>query len=103
MQSTATRAPMARRLIDLTEDEFDAKLTALAVALDGEGSAVAPDPERAMARITAAEFLDISLSKLDLLSRRERDPLPYYVVGESRRYLRPDVVAWVRRQREVAA
>lgn len=92
----------ARRIIDLTEAEFDSKLAQLAQALEPTGRE-GPDPDRALTRKDAAAFLAVSLTTLDLLSRRARDPLPYYVVGESRRYARRDLLAWLRRQTEVAA
>lgn len=93
------RAP--RRIIDLTEDELDRKLEAKLALASGVGSAV--DPDRALPRKQAAALLEVSLTQLDLLSRRDRpDPLPYYVVGAARRYLRAEVMAWLKRQREVA-
>lgn len=50
-------------------------------------------------RSGAAKYLDISLAKLDALCRRERDPLPFALVGDTRRFDRETVRAWVARQR----
>jgi hypothetical protein len=101
MHNVATGAPMARRLIDLTEDDLDAKLSAFAISTESPREQV--DPDGAMTRTRAASFLEISLSKLDVLSRREHDPLIFYYVGESRRYLRADLLAWLKRQQGVGA
>jgi hypothetical protein len=94
-----------RRIIDLTEAEFDQKLEArFAVFWDAASTAEPPDPYEGMPRAKTGKLLNISLSQLDLLSRRDRpDPIPYYVVGESRRYVRAEVIAWLRRQRGIAA
>lgn len=99
MHTDGTRAP-ARRLIDLTEDDLDRKLEEKIAALLEDASSTAPlDPERALTRSKTAELLGVSLTQLDLLSRRERpDPIPFRRVGESRRYIRSDVLAWLRRQ-----
>jgi hypothetical protein len=50
-------------------------------------------------RAGAARFLVVSLSKLDVLCRREDDPLPYAMVADARRFDRADLAAWVKRQR----
>lgn len=102
MRKTDNRGADVRRVIDLTEDEFDRKLEAKLALVGGVSQPV--DPDRALPRKQAAALLEISLTQLDLLSRRDKpDPLPFYVVGTVRRYLRADVMAWLKRQREVAA
>jgi len=87
-----------RRLIDLTEADLaelvDARLEAF---LDGEPKAANAN-DGALDRAGAAGFLAISLSKLDVLCRREVDPLPFYMCADSRRFLKEDLVAWLRRQ-----
>lgn len=92
-----------RRVIDLTETELSTLIEAKLMAFGGSGPD-AIDPDRALTRKQAAALLEISLTQLDLLCRPERkDPIPYSVVGESRRFVRAELTAWLRRQREVAA
>lgn len=92
-----------RRVIDLTETELHQLLGRALVAHSGNGTE-APDPDAALPRKQAAALLAVSLTTLDLLSRKDRpDPIPFSIVGESRRYLRSDLVAWLKRQRQVAA
>jgi hypothetical protein len=50
-------------------------------------------------RAGAARYLGISLAKLDGLCRRDEDPLPWSLCGDSRRFFREDLATWVRRQR----
>jgi hypothetical protein len=50
-------------------------------------------------RAGAARYLGISLAKLDGLCRRDEDPLPWSLCGDSRRFFREDLAIWVRRQR----
>lgn len=91
-----------RRVIDLTEDDLAALIDSrLAVLLATQSPA--NDPDAALDRAGAAALLGISLSKLDLLCRREHEPLPFHRVGDVRRFLRCDLYAWLRRQREVAS
>lgn len=96
----AQEAPTAKRVIDLTAAEL---VEALAERMPDvliaylEGS-IKPPPEL-MTRAECAELLRISTAQLDLLSRRDVDPIPFEVVGDSRRYVRTDVHSWVRRQK----
>jgi hypothetical protein len=50
-------------------------------------------------RTGAAAWLKCSLAKLDALSRRGTDPLPWHLAGDSRRYFCDELRAWVMRQR----
>ncbi|HKY37131.1 MAG TPA: hypothetical protein VJN18_14400 [Polyangiaceae bacterium] len=96
--------PPARRVIDLTDNELaDAVLERLLDALIPllEGSVM--PPSEYLTRKEAAELLRISTAQLDILSRRDVDPLPYEQVGDSRRYVRADVHSWVRLQRKARA
>lgn len=52
-----------------------------------------------MTRAECAAFLRVSLSTLDALCRRERDPIPFTHVADSRRFHRPVVREWLLRQR----
>jgi hypothetical protein len=49
-------------------------------------------------RSGAAKYLRISLSKLDQLCRRETDPIPFHLCGDSRRFLRSELRSWLERQ-----
>jgi len=62
-----------------------------------------PADDGPLDRTGAAQWLKISLAKLDQLCRRETDPLPYFLCGDSRRFFRGDLGDWVRRQRAGAA
>lgn len=100
---TGTRAPTGRRVIDLTEDELGAKVVGwVAMALAPAADTEPTDPDEALTRAKTGKLLNVSLSQVDLLSRRDTDPLPYYYVGDSRRYHRAEVIAWLKRQRRAA-
>jgi excisionase family DNA binding protein len=90
-----------KRLIDLNVDELGEAVRekiadALTEYLEGE---IKPPPEW-LTRREAAEYLRVSTAQLDLLSRRDVDPLPFEQVGDSRRFNRSDLREWVRRQRK---
>jgi hypothetical protein len=86
-----------RRVIDMTAGELTELLDSrIEMFLDG-----APKPDNAdglLPRVEAAKFLAISLSKLDLLCRREADPVPFRRIGDSRRFDRAELKAWALRQ-----
>jgi hypothetical protein len=92
-----------RRMIDLTEDDLRRIVLGIAFEATNAAKPQADDPNRAMPKADVARFLGVSVSQIDILSRRSFDPLPYTVVGEVRRFLRLEVIEWVKRQREVAA
>src|SRR5688500_18089089 len=89
---------LTRRVIDVSLAEmvevFDARIAAF---LDG-GQLAANEDDGAIDRAGAARFLKISLTQLDLLSRREQDPIPFPLCGDSRRFLRDELRAWLLRQ-----
>ena len=74
----------------------DAVLDAVG-ALDDDRARPAND-DGLLDRAGAAKYLRVSLSKLDLLCRDERDPLPYTRVGDARRFAREQLRAWAMRQ-----
>jgi hypothetical protein len=47
----------------------------------------------------AAKFLNISLTTLDLLSKRGEDPIPYRRLGDSKRFCRVELREWFLRQK----
>lgn len=101
VHNAPTGPDAAKRVIDATiGDVADIVGEKLADTLIEylEGS-IKPLPEY-MPRDKTAEFLSVSTAQIDILSRREADPLPYEIVGEVRRYHRPTVREWVRRQRK---
>lgn len=94
-------------LVQLNKDdffrEFDARLESKLSLLLGVGPDPI-DPDKALTRTQASELIGVSLTQLDLLCRPERrDPIPFYHAGQARRFLRTDLIAWLRRQTEVAA
>ena len=98
---TETASAVGKRVIDCTLDELVAAVLerfpdTLLEYLEGS---VRP-PSEVMTRAECAELLRISTAQLDILSRRDVDPIPFELCGESRRYLRADVHGWLRRQRK---
>lgn len=71
----------------------------IAALLDEREPPTVTGPEPLLDRAGAARYLAVSLAQLDLLSRREDDPIPYCRVGDARRYERDELRAWARRQR----
>jgi len=67
-----------------------------------DGALAGKEPAEVLTRTEAAAFLRISLSQIDLLCRREHDPIPFSLAGDSRRFFRADLRAWLRRQRKAA-
>jgi hypothetical protein len=80
-------------LVDAVLERFPDTLIAYLVG------SIKPPPE-VMTRSECAELLRISTAQLDILSRRDVDPIPFEVCGESRRYVRADVHSWLRMQRK---
>lgn len=94
----------SKRVLDLTVGELgDAFGETIADKLEEFLSGEIKPPSENMTRTETAEFLRISCAQLDLLSRREADPIPFTLCGESRRYVRADVREWLRRQRKAGA
>lgn len=92
-----------RRVIDLTEDDLRRIVLGIAFEAGNVEKPHGDDPSRAMPKSDVARFLGVSVSQVDILSRRAVDPLPYTIVGEVRRFPRLEVIEWLKRQREVAA
>jgi hypothetical protein len=65
-----------------------------------DGALAGKEPAEVMPRAGAAEYLCISLGQLDLLCRREHDPIPFSLAGDSRRFFRTDLRDWLKRQRK---
>jgi hypothetical protein len=88
----------ARRVIDLTAADLIEIVDArLALFLSG-GAPTASNDDTLLDRAGAAKYLKISLTKLDLLCRAESDPLPFSLVGDSRRFDREQLRSWALRQ-----
>jgi predicted DNA-binding transcriptional regulator AlpA len=86
---------LPKRLIDLNETE----LKNIIVAVLAEMPIAAPTmPAELLSRTEAAKLLGISLSKLDLLCRRDTLPIPFRIVGAARRFFRSELLAWVQLQ-----
>lgn len=89
-------SPVTKRLIDLTDVDLERiieqKLSEISLSM------TPLDPEKPLTRKGAADLLGISLTQLDLLCRTKSDPIPFYYAGESRRFIRSDLLAWLRRQ-----
>jgi predicted DNA-binding transcriptional regulator AlpA len=87
----------AKRVVDATLADFieiiDARISAF---LTGENRA--DNDDGLLDRAGAAKYLSISLAKLDTLARRETDPLPFSLCGDSRRFDRAELRAWLKRQ-----
>jgi predicted DNA-binding transcriptional regulator AlpA len=97
----SAEALRGKRLIDMTSDELvEAVLDRLPDVLIAylEGAIKPPLPY--LTRAECAELLRISTAQLDLLSRREADPIPFELCGDSRRFVRTEVHAWLQRQRK---
>jgi len=103
LRSLAPVQPVAQRVIDATTAEIvDAVLARLPdVLVEFLAGEIKPPPEY-LTRAECAELLRISVAQLDILSSRDVDPLPYQLVGDSRRFWRADVRAWVTRQKAKA-
>lgn len=84
--------------IELQQLVSEAVASQLEGLLDGKRGTGAGDAEGLLDRAGAAGYLRVSLSKLDLLCRREQDPLPYSMVGDARRFERSALLDWTRRQ-----
>jgi hypothetical protein len=92
-----------KRVIDLTVGELGEAIgETLASKLEEFLSGEIKPPGENMTRTECADFLRISTAQLDILSRRDTDPVPFELCGESRRYVRTDVREWLRRQRKAA-
>lgn len=85
-----------KRLIDLTDVDLERlierKLSEVTLTV------VPLDPDKPLTRKGAAELLGISLTQLDILCRREYDPIQFFHAGEARRFIRSDLLTWLRRQ-----
>ena len=92
-----------KRVIDLTTPELRDELKEMVtdVLTDFLSGEIKP-PSEYLTRSECAELLRISTAQLDILSRRDVDPIPFEIIGESRRYVRVDVHSWVRMQRKAA-
>jgi hypothetical protein len=66
-----------------------------------EGAIAGQEPSEVLTRTEAAAYLRMSLGQLDVLCRREHDPIPYTLAGDSKRFFRGDLRDWLRRQRAV--
>lgn len=81
-----------RRLIDMTADElFEVVDQRLALHF----VAAPPGGDDLLDRAGAAKFLNVSVAQLDKLIR-ETSSLPFHWVGESKRFERSELLAWVR-------
>jgi hypothetical protein len=89
------------RIVLVTPDELRELVREVveAVLLDRDDLPAHEAVNGLLDRSGAARWLKISLAKLDALCRREDDPLPYALCGDSRRFEREEIRAWVRRQR----
>lgn len=90
----------AKRVIDATVDELAERVLeripdVLIAYLEG---AIKPPPDY-MTRTECGELLRVSVAQIDLLVKRDDDPLPHEIVGDTKRFCRADVHAWVRRQK----
>jgi excisionase family DNA binding protein len=85
-----------RRIIDFTESQLRDLIAGALLTMPVEAPRTPPD---VLDRAGAAALLGVSLSKLDGLARAETDPLPFYRVGDVRRFLRADLLEWVRAHR----
>lgn len=84
--------------VTLTRSELRSLVAvAVAEALEGRGSVSAPS--EVMTRAEAAEFLRCSLGQLDRLARE--GGLPFHRLGDSRRFLRSELIAWLTREGEL--
>lgn len=87
---------LSRRVIDVSLAEmvevFDARIAAF---LEGGTRPANEADDGAIDRAGAARFLKISLSTLDLLCRRPDDPIRFHLVGDSRRFLKDELRAWL--------
>jgi predicted DNA-binding transcriptional regulator AlpA len=90
---------LSRRVIDADLRDFVELIDArLAHFLEGGARPANEEDDGARDRAGAARFLGISLSTLDSLCRREQDPLPFHLCGDSRRFLKDELRAWLLRQ-----
>lgn len=90
-------------VVVLTPDELRQLVTqAVAEALADQP---AREPAReVLSRREAAAFLGCSLTQLDRLCHpRQERPLPYSVLGDSRRFYRAEILEWLRASRPSAA
>jgi excisionase family DNA binding protein len=94
MKNTPNKPERNRRIIDLTEADLRELIADVALEyVEGQPQSAAND-DGFLDRAGAAKFLRISLSKLDQLCRDSG--LPFHLVGDSRRFERDELKAWVR-------
>jgi hypothetical protein len=86
-------------VVTLTAADLAALVREQLEAALAENAPIETPTDGLLDRAGAARWLKVSLAKLDGLCRREADPLPFSVCGDSRRFEREELRAWVRRQR----
>lgn len=89
----ATR--LSKRAIDLTGADIR-EIVADVIEEFIEGMPKRQVDDSYLDRSGAAQFLNISLSKLDALCRE--GGLPFHMVGDSRRFDREEIRGWARKQ-----
>lgn len=98
----AAQQPTAvRMVVQLTEDEllahFERHEARIAELIE---SRLMPANDGPLDRQGAANWLHVSLAKLDQLVRNEG--VPFYRVGDCKRFFIADLETWVRAQKKVA-
>jgi len=85
-----------KRLIDADTGELrDIVAEVIAEFLGAEPAKTEQSPW--LTKAETAGYLSVSLVQIDIMARRESDPIPYHRVGEHRRYHRDEIDAWIRR------
>jgi len=74
-------------------------LVSVAVAVVLEEHSPGSSPSEIMTRTEAASFLRCSLGQLDRLARD--GGLPFHRLGDARRFVRTDLLEWLKRQGEL--
>jgi hypothetical protein len=103
IQAAPTSPSLAKRVIDATTAELAEQVKEVVADVLVElldGALAGKERPEWMTRSECAEYLRCSLAQLDILSRRDVDPMPFEVIGDSRRYCRADVASWIRMQRK---
>lgn len=95
---TTSRSPAGPSLVVMSAEQMGAlldRLDRLELAL---AEAKGKDGDQLRDREGAAQYLRVSLAKLDALCRREADPIPFRLVGDTRRFDVGELRAWFGRQ-----